>query len=237
MNNSPAKVGGVCAILSVLLVSTWVVFPFIASGIGIEFPESSELAEWAQVRTEHRAAFLAVDWLVVFGLVFELAAAVGFFWVLRKAGPLTWFGLAAWVTGLILVMVEHILVISIDQAVMPGYVEATEAVKPVWEAITTTISRIRYVFADVGNTLDWGVGLPIFAFASLRLQAVPKWIGWLGLLVGVVHWQGIVARFVPALDVIPWGISFLPFFLWMIAMGIVFLRLREPVREAVQDFD
>lgn len=38
------------------------------------------------------------------------------------------------------------------------------------------------------------------------------------------------ARFSPLLAFIPRRISFSPLFLWMIAMGVAFLRMQEPVR-------
>ena len=231
MNMSIARVGGACAIVAVVFFSAWPLFPTIGSALGIEFPQSLDMAEWAQVRTDHRAAFLTVDWLVIFGMGFELAAAVGFFWVLRKAGPFTWLGLAAWLTGLILVMVEHILVLVIHATAAPGYVAADEAVKPAWAAIIMTLEPTSLFFADVGNTLDWGVGVPILALASLHMHVVPKWIGWLGVLVGALMWCG---NLVGLLEILPrrplYGGAAMAFSVWLGAMGVVFLRLREPVR-------
>lgn len=236
MNISPARVGGGCAVLSGLLFLAWPLFPAIAWAMGFEFPQYpfavssfSNLTEWAPIRTDHRAAFLTVHWLVIFGVALEFAAAVGFFWILRRVGPLTWFGLTAWITGLVLVMVEHILVMAIDHAVMPGYVGADEAAKPIWAAINATMLRTLLIAASVGNTLDWGVAVPIFALASLRIRVVPKWIGWLGVLVGVLQWYHNLMRLFPLFALVPLPIALVPsFIVWMVAMGVVFLRMQEP---------
>ncbi len=114
---------------------------------------------------------------------------------------------------------------------MPGYVAADVAAKPAWAAITMTVEPTSLFFADVGNTLDWGVGVPILALASLHMHVVPKWIGWLGVLVGALMWCG---NLVGLLEILPPralpALTLLAFFVWLVAMGVVFLRLREPVR-------
>jgi len=114
MNVSLTKVSGVCAILTTASCLPWMVLPIIAPAVGIEFPQSLEWEDWARLKVDHRSVFLTGDWLVILCLIFETAAVVGFFYVLRVAGPLTWLGLAAWLTGLQLVMLEHIFVLGIS---------------------------------------------------------------------------------------------------------------------------
>ena len=61
--------------------------------------------------------------------------------------------------------------------------------------------------------------MPMFALAILRTRALPRWIGWLGLVVGVLAgWLGLLG---PASGVIE-GISsigFIGFFVFMLSMG------------------
>jgi hypothetical protein len=65
--------------------------------------------------------------------------------------------------------------------------------------------------------------------AILTTRALPRWIGWLGLAVGLLAgWLGL---FSPASEVIA-GISslgFIGFFVFMLSMGVALLRRRPTV--------
>jgi hypothetical protein len=73
------------------------------------------------------------------------------------------------------------------------------------------------------------VVIPLYAVAILTTRALPRWIGWLGLLVGALAgWLGLLS---PASSVIS-GISsigFIGFFVFMLSMGIALLRRRSRV--------
>jgi len=223
------KIGGVCAILTTVFCLPWVVLPRIAPAIGIEFPQSLGWEDWAQLKVDHWGVFLTVDWLIILALIFETAAVVGFFYVLRVAGPFTWLGLAAWLTGLQLVMLEHIFVLGIDSALMPLYLEASSAVRPALDVLASTLNRTKLLAALVGNTLALGVGVPVFALAVLRTRRAPSWIGWLGVVIAVMQWGGIPAYF-PGTHPTFYAIAqlgFVGFMVWLVAMGIVWLRIRD----------
>ena len=230
MNVSLTKVSGVCAILTTASCLPWMVLPIIAPAIGIEFPQSLEWEDWARLKVDHRSVFLTVDWLVILCLIFETAAVVGFFYVLRVAGPLTWLGLAAWLTGLQLVMLEHIFVLGIDSVLMPRYVAASSAVQPALDVLASTLNGTRFLAALVGNILVLGVGVPVFALAILRTRLAPSWIGWLGLVIAVMTWAGIGAYFPDAPDVYHdiARLAFVGFLVWLVAMGVAWLRMRGP---------
>lgn len=212
------KVAGVCAILATVALLPWFAFPFVAPAMGIEFPQSLQMDDWARFKVEHQAVIRIIDWLVIACLLFELAAVVGFFYVLRRAGPLTWIGLAAWLTGLQLVLFEHVVVLGVDATLMPKYLAASEATRPALEVVASTLNSVRLVAAKIGNGLIVGVAVPILALASLKVRQVPNWVGWLGVLVGVSKWLPLNYWPSPA---------FIGFMLWLIAMGVTWVRMRE----------
>ena len=78
-----------------------------------------------------------------------------------------------------------------------------------------------------GDALVWGVAVPLFAWAILTTRLLPRWIGWLGLVVAVfAGWLGLIA---PASTVVE-GISnvgFPAFFIFMLSVGICLLRRRS----------
>ena len=69
--------------------------------------------------------------------------------------------------------------------------------------------------------------MPLYAIAILKTSALPRWIGWLGLVVAVfAGWLGLLA---PASDVVEGltSIGFLGFFVFMASMGIAILLRRK----------
>ena len=52
----------------------------------------------------------------------------------------------------------------------------------------------RDVEGVADNFLGWGVVVPLYAVAILTTRVLPRWIGWLGLLVGALAGWGCSAR-------------------------------------------
>jgi hypothetical protein len=97
-----------------------------------------------------------------------------------------------------------------------------------------TVAASAVVINAAGNFLGWGVVVPLYAVAILTTRALPRWIGWLGLLVGALAgWLGLLS---PASSVIASisNIGFIGFFVFMLSMGIALLRRRSKVDEVTQ---
>ena len=72
----------------------------------------------------------------------------------------------------------------------------------------------------------------MFAVAILRTRALPRWIGWLGILVGVLAgWLGLLSPASGVIESIS-GIGFIGFFVFMLSMGVAILR-RHDTRQSV----
>jgi hypothetical protein len=101
-------------------------------------------------------------------------------------------------------------------------------------ATADTFAAIALVTNAAGNFLGFGVVVPLYAVAILTTRALPRWIGWLGLLVGAL--AGWLGRLSPASSVISTisNIGFIGFFVFMLSMGIALLRRRSQIDEATQ---
>ena len=226
-NVSVVKVGGVCAILTTV--------SFIVAGIlgGVSgeqtlIPVVDEVVDWLVVVNGGRAAFLASGWVILLVPVLAIAAVLGLYYALRQAGHLLWIAVVASVSGALLVQVSHIIPLAMAWELAPGYVAASDATKPALEVIARTLAMSSQLMNTVGDTLFLGVGILLFAISILRTSVLPKWTGWLGLVPAVLWgWLGLLN---PISDVIEGigTIGFLAFFLWMVAIGVTMLRLREP---------
>ena len=59
-------------------------------------------------------------------------------------------------------------------------------------ATADMFAAVALVTNAAGNFLGFGVVVPLYAVAILTTRALPRWIGWLGLLVGVLAgWWGL----------------------------------------------
>ena len=66
----------------------------------------------------------------------------------------------------------------------------------------------------------------MYAAAILITRALPRWIGWLGLVVGfLAGWLGLLAPASPVIANVS-SLGFIGFFVFMLAMGIALLRRR-----------
>jgi hypothetical protein len=218
---SLATVGAVCALVAVagfavglLLIGT--------SGVETLIPETGDKGlEWIADVDKAGGQFFAGAWLIVFAGLFTLVALVGFYDVLRDAGPVMVLAPVLGAVGLTLVTISHSVPVAMAYELVPAYTEANGATQ---SATNDTLASVSLLTNYVGNALGWGVVVPLYAVAILKTGALPKWIGWLGLVVAFfAGWLGLLA---PASSVIEGlsAIGFVGFFIFLASMGIAILR-------------
>ncbi len=213
-NISLLRVGGVCAILVVV------------SGIMARIIFGNAWLASRGVDT-----IITGHWFDVPALLLYMAAVLGFYQALRKAGPLLLIAVVAYLTGIIFVLAHEFIRLGIAYELVPGIAEASAATRPVLEVMADTLRQTSLLAASVGFVLIFGIGVLLFSLAILRTSVVPKWIGWLGLinvaanLTLVTILSGVFDSSIRP----PWLFASGTSLGWVLAMGIVLLRLKEPV--------
>jgi hypothetical protein len=199
-----------------------------SSGVQLLIPETGKPGlEWIADVDAASGLFFTGAWLIILMGFLGIVALVGFYDVLRDAGRVMVLAPILGTVGLTLVTLSHLVPISMAYELVPAYSEADPAGQATLAATFDTFAATALVTNSAGNFLGWGVAVPMFAVAILRTRALPRWIGWLGILVGVLAgWLGPLS---PASDVIEAisSIGFIGFFVFMLSMGVVILRRHE----------
>ena len=128
-----------------------------------------------------------------------------------------------------LVTISHLIPIAMGYRLVPGYLDGDAATQASLVPVLDTFASVSLVANFVGDTILWGVVVPLYALASLKTRIVARWIGWVGLVTAAFGgWLGLLP---PASDVIEGFtfIGFLAFFVWIGAMGVALLRHRALV--------
>jgi hypothetical protein len=173
--------------------------------------------------------FFAGAWLIILMGLLEIVAFVGFYDVLREAGPVMILAPILGAVGLTLVTVSHLIPIAMAYELVPAYADADPAGQATLAVTADTFAATALVTNAAGNFLGWGVAIPLYAVAILTTRALPRWIGWLGLLVGFL--AGWLGQLSPASDAIASvsSLGFIGFLIFMLSMGIALLRRRAKV--------
>ncbi len=146
------------------------------------------------------------------GLLF-MVAALGFYRALRQAGPLPLIAVVAFLTGGIVLLFRGFILLGIAYELVPE--------------ITDALRQTGWLVTGVAVVLVFFIGVLLFSFAILRTSVVPKWIGWLGVIAVLGFCLMALAPLVFSMAT-PWFLGWI-FLVWMVAMGVVLLRLKEPV--------
>jgi hypothetical protein len=231
---SLTTIAAVSAIVTVLMFAAGIAL-MASSGVQVLIPETGQDGlDWIADVDDAGDLFFAGAWLVVFGGVLGLVALNGFYEAFRSAGPAMILAPVLAVASMTLVTISHVLPISIGYELVPGYVDADATARASLQTTFDTLANLCLVLNYVGDTILWGVVVPLYAYAVLVTRAVPRWIGWLGLVCAFfAGWLGLLA---PASSVIEGitTIGFFAFFAFLLALGIALLRGgRTPAEELV----
>lgn len=228
---SLTTVGAVCALLMVACFLVGIVLT-ASSGVQVLIPETGENGlDWIADVDDAGGIFFVGAWLAILGGLLGAVALIGFYDALRSAGPVLILAPILGVVGLTLVTISHLIPIAMAYELVPGYTDADAATRSSLEVTTDTLAILSLVINYTGNVLGWGVAVPLYAVAILKTSVVPRWIGWLGIVVAVfAGWLGLLS---PASSVIEGitSIGFLAFFVFMASMGVALLRRRRGAEE------
>ena len=166
--------------------------------------------EWLQSRGVD--TLIPGHWFDTLGGLLFMVAALGFYRALRQAGPLPLIAVVATLTGGIFLVFHGFINLGIAYELVPG---------------TDALSQTDRLATYVGAVLVFFIGVPLFSFAILRTSVVPKWIGWLGVIAALGFYLQALLPLVFSMAT-PWFLSRV-FLVWLVAMGVVLLRLKEPV--------
>jgi len=219
-----STIGGVCAILTTASFVTGAVLLGSSGGPDLIPQTGADGLEWIADVDGAGDGFFAGAWLIILTTLVAIVALVGFYDALREAGPVMMLAPIVGVVGLTVVTISHLVPMALAYEFVPGYVAANATAKESLGVTFDTLANLSQILNYTGNFLGWGVAIPLYALAILKTSVVPRWIGWLGLVVGFL--AGWLALFGPASSAIE-GISFIgfvAFFVFMLSMGIALLR-------------
>lgn len=201
-----------------------------SSGVQLLIPETGQPGrEWIADVDAANGLFFIGAWLIILMGFLGIAAFVGFYGVLRDAGEVFVLAPVLGTVGLTLVTVSHLVPIAMAYELVPAYSTADPAGQATLAATFDTFAATALVTNSAGNFLGWGLAIPLFAVAILRTRALPRWIGWLGLAVGVLAgWLGLLSPASGAIEGIS-SIGFLGFFVFMLSVGVAILRQPDTV--------
>jgi len=226
-NMSLVRVGGVCVILGVV---TYIVARVILHDVG-DTPYlrgvPDDPGQWLLDVNHYRTAVVTEASFKILACVLFIGFALGFYQALRQAGPLLGIAVVASLASSLFVIAQLLVVLGIAYELAPAYAAATEAIRPALEVMATTLMQIGALAEHVSDHLLQPVGWALFALAILRTSVMPRWMGWLGMVVALLRSLGLLE---PASDVFrvfsPFG--FVASGVLTVAMGVALLRLREP---------
>jgi hypothetical protein len=195
------------------------------SGVQVLIPETGQNGrDWIADVDDAGGLFVVGAWLVVFGGLIGLIALIGFYDALRSAGQIMVIAPVAAVVGLTLVTISHAIPIAIAYELVPDYVDATGATRESLGSTLDVLASICLITNYVGNAFNWGVVVPLYGFAILSTNLLPRWLGWLGVFVGVLGgWVGLLSPLSGVIEGITTP-AFFGFFIWVAGMGVALLR-------------
>jgi hypothetical protein len=218
-------IGGVCAVMGVVIFILGGVVGVATGGPDTVIPETGDgLRTWVRDVVDDRTGFAIGTGMVVLGGILLAVALIGFYDVLRDAGPTMILAPVLGIFGLVLVTISHSLPIVLAEEFAPDFTRAGPVARTTLQTTGDMMAGTALATNYVGDLMIWAVAVPLFGLAAIRTRAVPRWIGWLGVGVGVVGgWIGAFGIVSTTVEDVT-AIGFLGFFVWMLAMGVALLR-------------
>jgi hypothetical protein len=110
---------------------------------------------------------------------------------------------------------------------VPAYVGADDSGRAVLATTADTLAATALAMNASGNFLGWGVATPMYGIAILQTGLLPRWIGVLGLTVGLcAGWVGMLSPLADVFEVFS-SLGFIGFFVFLLAMGVSMFRRRR----------
>ena len=186
-------------------------------------PSASQPAtEISQYFADHRLEFLIAAWLgfPIVALFSAFATGVCDYLVaidVREATALRW----AWAGALL--SSAALLTASAIQAALAYHAVAISVIPFAYDLYNLTLS--------VGSLTTWGWFLFMVSRSALRLNALPTWLGWFGIVAAIINWVLSLSLFFQSGPLAPGGAAsflYIVGLLWTIAVSIILLTTRSP---------
>jgi len=220
-NMNLVKVGGVCAILLVAFIVVWII---LSSASGVEDNPDNIQAYLQGVH--NNTMYSASGWFALVGLALVIPAALGFYQALRDARRLSLLALVFFLVGVTVTLASVGLFVGVERQLVPSYAAASEAIKPTLAVVASTLLEAAIWVFSLGLFLSFGIGAILFGFGTLRTSVVRHWIGWLGVIAGILmvcFFLGLLSDILKYIGMV----AFILILIWTAAMGVSLLRLRE----------
>ena len=197
-------------------------------GTGGALPDSRRDASALASLADYQGAYAVFAWLFALFSALGIAAVLGFHAALRATRLPLVIGTVSATIGLVFWIMWTLLYLGVVYEVAPGYAAADAVSRAAIEAAGLGMLTISVAFDSVGFVF-FGIGVLFFALAILETRALPRWLGWFGLAIGVLalvvgpgHW--IESKSSLILEIVVVTLAFI----WLAGMGISMLRGSVP---------
>jgi len=230
MDTALTRISAAFSFLSPLVVVATIAV-MIAGGLG--GPAAIDFASPDVLRhlKDSRPAILWSEALSLVGPIVALGAGLGWYRILKPAGSYVALGVLLWYAGMIFVITQDALEFTLVARLPDAYFASDASSQAAIAALGSTLGSFIDVLTLVGDLVSY-FGILLVSIAMLSgVQRVPRWLGILGLLAGVLIAIGLVAGAISP-NAGPIGaarpLGFLLFMAWFVGTGVVMARWRPP---------